>query len=220
MKWEKKGLIYCPDGKYSWAKKYAFPPTPYFLTDEVIRVYVGFCDENTVGRIGYVDVSAENPSRVIKVSEKPVLDIGIPGTFDENGVVPVSILKVEDKLYLYYVGFQLGFKVRYYMFIGLAMSVDSGNSFFRHSKTPILDRTDKELLNRAGALVRLENNIFRMWYMAGSSWVTSPNGKLLPVYNMRYLESLDGWNWGKEGKVCMNFKNDDEHGFGRPRHTS
>ena len=55
MEWEKKGLIYCPDGTYSWAKKYAFPPTPYFKTDDIIRVYVGFCDENTVGRIGYVE---------------------------------------------------------------------------------------------------------------------------------------------------------------------
>ncbi len=122
MEWEKKGLIYCPDGKYSWAKKYAFPPTPYFLKDDVIRVYVAFCDESTVGRIGYVDVSAENPSHVVEVSEKPVLDIGLPGMFDDNGVIPTTVIKVGNKLYLYYVGFQLSFKVRYFMFEGLSIS--------------------------------------------------------------------------------------------------
>ncbi|MGA3058958.1 MAG: hypothetical protein ABSD92_01170 [Candidatus Bathyarchaeia archaeon] len=216
MNWEKKGLIYCANGKYSWAQKYAFPPNPMFLTDDVIRVYVAFCDANTVGRVGYVDVSAENPSVVLNMSEKPVLDIGTPGTFDENGVVPVSIVKVEDKLYLYYVGFQKGYKVRYYMFIGLAISDDFGQSFARYRRVPILDRTDKELLNRAGAFVVHNSNLFRMWYVAGSTWVIGLDGKLLPEYNMRYLESADGLNWGKEGKVCMNFGSEDEHGFGRP----
>ncbi|MCW4047199.1 MAG: hypothetical protein NWE99_06520 [Candidatus Bathyarchaeota archaeon] len=215
MKWEKKGLIYCPDGKCPWAKKYAFPPTPYFVADDVIRIYVAFCDENMVGRIGFVDISAENPSVILNVSEKPVLDIGVPGTFDENGVVPVSIVRVGSKLYLYYVGFQLGYKVRYFMFIGLAISNNGGKSFERYSKVPILDRTDKELLNRAGAFV-MHNDLFQMWYVAGSNWITGLNGKLLPEYNMRYLESNDGMNWGKEGKVCINFKNEDEHGFGRP----
>ena len=79
MKWNKKGRIYVPDGSKPWAKKYAFPPTPYFLNDEVIRMYVAFCDENTVGRIGYVDVLADNPSQVLGVSDNPVLDIGTPG---------------------------------------------------------------------------------------------------------------------------------------------
>ena len=59
MKWQKKGRIYVPDGTKWWAKKYAFPPTPYFLNDEVLRIYVAFCDENIVGRIGFVDVLAE-----------------------------------------------------------------------------------------------------------------------------------------------------------------
>ena len=95
MKWNKKGRIYVPDGHSWWAKKYAFPPTPYFLNDEIIRMYVAFCDEKTVGRIGFVDVLADKPSEVVKVSEQPVLDIGQPGAFDENGLLPTSILAVD-----------------------------------------------------------------------------------------------------------------------------
>lgn len=34
-----------------------------------------------------MDVDANNPSRILEVSERPVLDIGTPGSFDENGVV-------------------------------------------------------------------------------------------------------------------------------------
>ena len=36
MKWRKMGRIYAPDGSRPWAKKYAFPPTPYMLNDEVM----------------------------------------------------------------------------------------------------------------------------------------------------------------------------------------
>ena len=216
MIWEKKGLVYCPNGKFFWAKKYAFPPNPIFINNDTIRIYVAFCDEMNVGRVGFVDVSAENPSTILQVSQKPVFDIGLKGTFDENGVVPLSIIKVKDKLYMYYVGFQLGCTVRYFMFLGLAISNDSGQSFVRYSKVPILDRSDAELLNRTGAFVTIENNVFKMWYVAGSRWITGLNSKSLPEYNMRYLESVDGKKWSEEGRICMDFENDDEHGFGRP----
>jgi len=215
MKWAKQGLIYCPDGRYFWAKKYAFPPTPHFISEDVIRVYVAFCDEKTVGRVGFVDIDAENPSVVLKVSEKPVLDIGTSGAFDEDGVVPTCILEVEGKLYLYYVGYQLGMKVRYYQFEGLAISKNGGNSFSRYSKVPILDRSDNELLNRTSAFVMYDEDFFKMWYVGGSEWL-EVKGKLLPKYNIRYLESKDGITWNRQGRVCINFANEDEYAFGRP----
>ena len=105
------GRVYVPDGSLPWAQRYAFPPTPYLLGDEVIRVYVAFCDAEMVGRVGYVDVDASNPSRVLRVSREPVLDIGEPGAFDENGVVPTCTLEVGGRLYMYYVGYQLGVAV-------------------------------------------------------------------------------------------------------------
>src|SRR2546430_15750057 len=102
MKWKKKGLIYAPDGRTWWAKKYAFPPTPYLLSEDVIRMYIACCDEKMVGRIGFIDLLADDPSEILKVSEEPVLDIGLPGTFDENGILPTAVVEVDEKLYLYY----------------------------------------------------------------------------------------------------------------------
>lgn len=215
MRWCKKGRIYVPDGSKWWAKKYAFPPTPYVLNEEVIRVYVAFCDDNTVGRIGYVDILADDPLKVLRVSDEPVLDIGQPGAFDENGVLPTSIVKVDNEIYLYYVGYQLGMKVRYFQFEGLAISEDGGASFRRQWRVPVTDRSDAEMLNRTSAFVRLRNSQFEMWYVGGSEW-TTVNGKSLPMYNIRYLTSADGVNWGKEGQVCVDYANDDEHAFGKP----
>jgi len=215
MKWIKKGLIYCPDGKCSWVKHSALQPTPYFISDDVIRSYVGFRDDNGVSRIGCVDVDANNPSVVLKVSEKPVLDVGVPGTFDENGVVPCAVIEREGKLYLYYAGYQLGQKVRFYVFGGLAISEDGGNSFVRYSRVPVIDRTDEALFFRAVHSIIFEDGVWKIWYGAGSGWIKG-KAKTLPVYDVRYLESKDGVNFGKEGKICIGIKRGDEYRVGRP----
>lgn len=215
MKWRKRGRVYCPDGSRPWAVRYAFPPTPYVPEPGVLRLYMAFCDESTVGRIGFVDVDPDDPGRILRVSEEPVLDIGVPGAFDENGLLPTSIVAVGDELYLYYVGYQLGHKVRYFQFQGLAVSRDGGLTFERAQRTPVLERSDAELLNRTSAFCLRENGVFRLWYVGGSEW-TVVDGKPLPVYDLRYLESPDGVTWGPEGRVCLGFASDDEHAFGRP----
>lgn len=215
MRWRKMGRVYAPDGSLWWAKKYAFPPTPYPLNEEVLRVFVSSCDENMVGRVGYVDVLADNPSEVVRVSQEPVLDIGTDGAFDENGLLPTCVVDVDGRLYMYYVGYQLGRKVRYYQFEGLAISDDGGNSFKRHQRVPVTDRSDAELLNRTSAFVRRREGVFQMWYVGGSEW-TVVNDKALPVYNIKYLESPDGVRWGPEGRVCIDYESEDEHAFGKP----
>jgi len=215
MKWRKKGLIYSPNGKIPWAIHSALQPTPFLLSDNVIRVYAGFRDQKGVGRIGFVDLDADNPGRILGVSEKPVLDIGIPGTFDENGVVPSAIVRREGKLYLYFAGYQLGQKVRFYVLGGLAISEDGGNCFYRCSKVPVLERSDKELFFRVIHSTMFEKGVWRIWYGAGSQWIQGRNEQL-PIYDIRYLESSDGINMGKEGRVCIGIKGGDEHRLGRP----
>ena len=216
MKWRKMGRVYVPDGHQWWAKKYAFPPTPHFITGDVIRIYVGCCDEEMRGRAGFVDVEADNPSKILKVSEEPVLDIGTPGAFDENGLLPTSIVDVDGQLYMYYVGYQLGMKVRYFQFEGLAYSEDGGNSFKRKIKVPVIDRSDAELLNRTSAFIRRRpDKSFEMWYVGGSEW-TTVHGKSLPMYNIRHITSSDGITWPAEGRVCIELKDEDEHALGRP----
>ncbi|MFQ4141746.1 hypothetical protein [Chlorogloeopsis sp. ULAP02] len=215
MIWQKLGLVYVANGKQDWAFSHAFIPTAMMLNDELIRVYVAFLDQSKVGRVGFVDVAASNPLQVLRVSEKPVLDIGEPGTFDDNGVTPISIIKYANKLYLYYVGWQLGVKVRYFLLIGLAVSEDNGNSFKRYSRVPILERSDKELFVRTAAHVQRDHNKWRMWYVAGDKWL-HVDDKQVPTYNLRYLESNDGINWGKEGRICLDIASNEEYGFGRP----
>lgn len=214
MHWKKLGLVYTADRKYDWTQSHAFIPTPILLNDDLIRVYVAFRDKNNVGRIGFVDVQSKNPTTILRVSQKPVFDIGEPGTFDDNGVNPMTILPFNGYYYLYYVGWQLGTKVRYTLLTGIARSSD-GNSFVRIKKTPILERSDNELFVRTAAHVKFHEGRYKMWYIAGDSWI-EVKGKMVPTYNMRYLESIDGLHWGSEGKVCLDLSSSNEYGFGRP----
>src|SRR4051812_36318955 len=177
MRWSKQGLLYRPDGSPPWARRHPYPPTPYLLDGETLRIYLAFTDENGIGRAGYVDVSADEPSRILGVSRQPVLDVGQAGAFDDNGVMPTTVVPVGDELYMYYAGFQLGRKLPYFQFQGLAISTDGGESFQRHSRAPVLDRSDGELSNRASACVIVEDGTFRMWYSAGSEWAVARAGR-------------------------------------------
>jgi predicted GH43/DUF377 family glycosyl hydrolase len=214
MRWSKKGLIYGPSGDSWWAQRWALQPTPLLRADGTIRVFVGFRTHEGVSRIGFVDVSAENPAQVLAVSPEPVLDIGIPGAFDENGVVPCAVAEHDGKLYLYYAGYQLGQKVRFFVFGGLAVSEDGGASFQRHSRVPICDRTDDEMLFRVIHTMMLDDGRWRAWYGAGSSFTLS-EGRQLPNYNIRHAEAKDGLTLSRDFTVCVDTR-DGEYRVGRP----
>jgi hypothetical protein len=213
--WKKLGRVYVAAGHQDWAQSHAFIPTSMMLDHDRIRVYAAFLDHQKVGRIGYVDLNAKNPLEVLKISDRPVLDIGQAGAFDDNGVSPLCIIEYRNQLRLYYVGWQLGVQARYFLFTGLALSEDGGESFQRWSRTPVLERSDKEFFLRSAAHVHLENGRWKAWYVAGNNWLDL-DGKQIPTYNIRYLESGDGIGWGPQGEVCLDFANDDEFGFGRP----
>lgn len=214
MRWEKQGLVYGSSGDLTWAAHSALQPTPLRRDQDVLRIFAGFRDENGSSRIGYVDVDEKHPLRVIGVSPKPLLDVGSPGAFDEHGVVPCAAVRRGDDIYLYYAGYQLGHGVRFTAFGGLAVSKDNGETFVRHSRAPLTDRTDKELLFRAIHSVLFEDGIWKVWYGGGDEFVAY-EGKSLPVYDIRYMESPDGVSFGEDWQLCLPNEGD-EHRVGRP----
>ncbi|HRO41249.1 MAG TPA: hypothetical protein PL009_00340 [Flavipsychrobacter sp.] len=215
MHWEKKGLIFNPEGLGGWRDNTFITPTPCLLTPEVIRVFGGFRDKEGISRIGYIDLKAENPKEIISISSKPVLDIGKEGMFDDNGVILGSVIKNGEELWMYYVGFQLVKKVKFLAFSGLAISSDNGESFRRISDTPVLDRYADEHYIRAIHTVIKEKDRFRIWYSAGNRWEII-NAIPYPQYKIMYTESADGINMpvGK-GINCVDVVND-EYRIGRP----
>ncbi|MDP3119207.1 MAG: hypothetical protein Q8N01_02135 [Sulfuricurvum sp.] len=217
MNWEKKGLIYESPKDGSWRDNSALTPTAFVLNENVIRVYASFRDALGIGRIGYVDVDANNPGKILKVSESPVLDIGANGMFDDNGVILGDLIRMNNKIYMYYVGFQLVNKAKFLAYSGLAISEDNGETFQRYKKTPIMDREDEALYIRAIHSVIYEDNKFKFWYATGSGW-EKINGIDFPQYDINYIESDDGIHFNEHGMKCIqNNKANLEYRIGRPR---
>lgn len=220
MKWEKKGLICSHETlDLPWYKKNTMVPLPYLINDETLRIFITMCDEDNVGRIGFVDVNPDNPSEIIGHSKEPVLDIGADGCFDDSGVITASIVDNGDEVLFYYSGYERKVKVPYTIFSGLAISKDKGQTFTRYKDTPLLDRIPNELYTRSSPVVQLENGTYKMWYTGEvkDGWIHTDEGKKMPVYTVKYLESVDGKEWGQvEGCACLAFKSKDEYGFSKP----
>lgn len=215
MTWEKLGVIFNTDGRQGWMQSHPYLPTAIQIDQSTIRVFLAFRDEENVGRLGFVDVAAADPRRVIRVSERPALDIGVPGAFDDNGVSPLSVVRDGSRLRMYYAGWQLTPRARYLLLTGLAFSDDNGETFTRHQLTPVLERSSEELLVRSGAAIIKDGNIWKAWYAAGSS-IIAADSKLVPTYYVAYAESTDGIVWPKHGNPVIIPQDSDEYGFGRP----
>lgn len=219
MRWQKKGLI-CSHETIAlpWYKKNTLVPVPHLMDDRRLRIFVTMCDEENVGRIGYVDVNPERPSEILDYSHAPVVDIGADGCFDDNGVVTSSILKAGDDLLLYYSGYQTCVKVPYLIFSGLAISKDNGNSFRKSSsRVPMLDRIDGEVATRCAPFVMEEDGGFRMWYTAdaGDGWIEHARKKL-PMYDLKHAVSSSPSEWPRQrGEISIPLANSDEHGIAK-----
>lgn len=193
-------------------QSHASHPTVKILDGSQIRVYIAGRDHKNRSHAGYVELDIERPLEDQFVSPEPALSIGELGTFDDNGVMPLSVNEDGDKTLLYYCGWNPRATVRWTVFSGLAISEDGGKSFTRYSRAPLLDRTDDEPFLNGVTCVRKEGDVWRMWYIAGVGWV-HPD---LPKYNVRYAESDDGRNWRRDNTVCLDFTKPGEHAFGRP----
>jgi hypothetical protein len=212
MKWEKRGFI-CGHKSFDlpWFRKNMMVPTPHLVERGRLRLFTAMCDEQMVGRIGYVDVNPDRPDEVLGVSERPVLDIGEDGTFDDNGVLPSSLLQKNGRIYLFYLGYQLGVKVPYTVFSSIAVSDDGGESFRRISQTPVFERRNDERYMRSCPTVVEDNGIYRAWYLSGNGWILKGEKKI-PMYDLKYMESRNILRWDASPASAIELR-DDEYGI-------
>ncbi|EGG1780802.1 hypothetical protein KQO38_000103 [Campylobacter coli] len=215
MRWEKKGLIFCPNKESEWISNSVLTPQPFLLNEEVIRVYASFRDEIGIGRIGYIDLEAKNPKKIIKISKKPILNIGKNGIFDDNGVILGDVLRIENKIYMYYVAFQLVEKAKFLAFSGLAISSDNGENFQKVQEFPVLDRSSEGLFGRCIHSVIYEDGVFKVWYSVIHDWEII-NNIPYPAYFIKYIESKDGIHFPLYGEDCIKC-NESEYRIGRPK---
>lgn len=215
MKWIKKKLIYKPDKNLTWMQSHAQVPTAEVLDNGYVRIYFCSRDENNISRTTYIEAEADNPEIIHYQHDKPILELGKAGTFDDRGVMPTTIVNHQNNIYLYYIGWNIGGNARYRVANGLAISHDNAKTFHKVSEGPIMDRSMTDPIATAMHSIIIENGIWRMWYMSYTKWVEY-DGIFEPFYKIKYAESNDGIIWKLSGKVCIDLKDENEAGIARP----
>jgi hypothetical protein len=212
LKWRKLGRVLTPRIDLYWNQTHMSLPTVECRGGAIVRIYFGGRDHLNRSRVGYAEIDLDDIERGGAFGERPVLDLGELGTFDDNGVMPCSIVDDGDNKLLYYVGWNPRATTRFSFFSGLARSRDAGESFTRYSRAPILERTDREPFVNASPMVIRDGKLWRMYYVSGEGWI-HPD---LPRYNIKYAESDDGLAWRRDGHVCIGFARPGEHALARP----
>lgn len=203
--WQKMGRVFNPAEVKDrpWLKEFAQAPCT-LVFDDFVRVYFSCrppADANGqyVSYSAYADLNRKNLLEVLRISETPVLQLGGLGTFDEFGTYPVSVLRDETAVKVYYAGWTRCESVPFNVAIGYGVSRDEGKTFDKIGSGPVLSYSIDEPFILSGPKVRRFNNTLYLFYIAGKKWIVD-NGKPEPVYTIRMATSQDGLQWNKHNK--------------------
>ena len=171
---------------------YAQMPTPV-VKDGKIRVY--FTNRDEFGRSKPYTVDLDPISlQPLAVASPIKINLGGIGTFDEDGIMPSSVVDTADGQYLYYIGWNRGSIIPYRLSIGLAIGEHGQENFEKVSAGPVMDRSTSNPFFVTTPQVTLIESKFVMWFSSGTGWIQS-QGKNESVYKIMKSESDDGKNW-------------------------
>jgi len=201
--WDKLGLIFNPaldKNRPEWCWNFAQGQNALIFND-FVRVY--FCTREkpneqgqTVSRVIFVDLDRKNLKNIIQVCQKPVLELGRTGFFDEFGTYPFCPIRVNDLIYGYYGGLTRCESVPFNLAIGLAISEDGGINFKKPGNGPVLSYSLDEPFVVCSPKVRFFQEQYFMFYASGTQWIKT-NGRPEICYKLRMAISRDGINWEK-----------------------
>ncbi|MGB7395153.1 MAG: hypothetical protein WA913_12240 [Pricia sp.] len=209
MNWIKKGVIFNTENQHDWMVSHACVPTPYLLNEDIIRIF--FAPRNARGQSipTFIDVDANDPTKVLKLHDRPIMPLGELGTFDDGGIMPCCAVPTSEGLYLYYVGWNPSGSVAYRNAIGLAVSYDEGKTFRRMYPGAIVDRNRSEAFFTASPFIVKEDDIWHMWYASSTGFI-EVKGKPEPLYIIKYASSENGIDWHRENRTCIHPKSKNE----------
>lgn len=204
LKWKDLGLVFdvgnnprLPDWHYSHAQA---PNAVVF--EDFVRVYFTgrpFPDENGnfLSRAMYVDLDPTDSFKLLDISSEPILGLGAPGSFDEHGTYPFTVLRENNRYVALYGGWSRTVTVPFDISLGLATS-DDGKSFKRYGNGPVLGPNLYEPFVITSPKIRKFAGKYFLTYTAGKKWFKH-DGRMEIIYKLRQAESYDLINWTRSG---------------------
>jgi hypothetical protein len=212
MGWDKKGLVFVPDGSFDWSISHAQLPIVDVENSGFWRIYYSTRNKFGQSSISYINVEPCNPQNILYIHPRPILALGKLGTFDESGLMAVALVNYKRWKYLFYAGWSLKKTVPYHNTIGLAISDDGGGSFTKYGEGPLFDSTPIEPYSNGTINILIEDEIWKAWYQSITKWTLVGNSAE-PFYNIKYAESRDGISWNRKGFISIGYKDDNEAGI-------
>lgn len=214
MNWKKLGNVFAPNGEYEWMQSHAANPFAYPLNDRgIFRTFFTCRNQQNNSHIAWVDLDFENDFKVVNLSKEPVLSPGDIGLFDDSGVALGYILDIQDKQYMYYLGWNLKVTVPWLNTIGLAEGSVQAGKFSKTSKAPLMDRSNEDPYSISYPSVLKDGNIYRMYYGSNLNW---GNDQSMMNHVIKYAESTDGLNWKRTNKIVIDLKYENEYALSKP----
>jgi len=215
MKWRKLGRVFEPKASIPLLHSHASIPIPVQVDDDYYKILFSYRNKDQKSLIGWVLVDIKNPLQILDLSQSPLLDLGEPGFFDEDGTMASFLLNQGNRQLLYYIGWNLSLSVPFRNSLGLAVSVNRELKFKKYSTGPILDRSIYDPCFVASNCVLFDHNIFKMWYLSCIKWERQDD-KFKHSYHIKYAESRDGIEWERRGVVAIDFVYENEYAISRP----
>lgn len=216
MIWKKIGQIFDPEKDANWNYSYAAVPYLRNIKDGVANIF--FTSRNkknkSIVTSGFFDLN--DNFKLLELKDNYGLQLGLPGTFDEDGIMGCQITNVGNQEVLYYQGWNLGHSVPFRNAIGAAIWDNDSKTFKKYSSGPILDRSPFDPCFVATPFVIWINDQYVMYYLSCDSWGSSPSD-LHHKYNIKIATSNNGFNWERKGKVAIDYQSEFEYAFSVPR---
>jgi hypothetical protein len=207
INWQKKGLVYCPDGT-GYFKTHATRSIPFRLNETILRLFFSSRDADDRMLPTFVDIDVRDPSKIINIGNEPLVGLGDPGTFDDSGLTLGCIVEFNNRVLFYYTGWKRRRVVSFELSIGILSWDRETDTFSRIFQGPILSQDKDHPLQVAGPFVILEGQRWRMWYCSGTAWKFPDNPE--PIYTVFYAESADGITWVPSNQPVIPYKFDGE----------
>lgn len=213
MKWIKKGLIFEPNNRFEWMHSHAQIPFPVDFGD-FLRIYFATREKYVNGECrsfgAFIDVDKDDFKKIINISQEPILKPGNIAEFDEYGAMPASVIKINERYYMYYCGWTRTVSTPHREEIGLAISED-GEYFEKIGKGPVVGESIYEPYSCSYPMVYQfdKDGLFHMFYHTGINWLQGKE-KMEIQYLLRHATSKDGITWTKDNFNILETKVENE----------
>jgi hypothetical protein len=212
MKWHKLGNLFCPSGELSWARSHAANPTPEHLEADIFRIYFSARDDRNRSSIGYITIDLTSLS-ILEIPREPVLEPGELGMFDDCGASIGCLLRIGQKRYMFYMGWNLAVTVPWKNALGLAVSDSITAPFERWSRFPIIPLDEIDPFTISYPWILHDEGRYRMWYGSNLKWGPEKNDMM---HVIKYAESLDALHWTKHDHIAIDSTSSAEKAICRP----